>query len=361
MSPQNTDIFYGKNEAKIISGVAIVMMFVHHLFGFDYYRFPQNTYLETLSISGISIQRILASSGKLCVAIFAFMSGYALWLQTHKNLGWRHISAKLAHFLSSYWLILGVFLLYGIIAHEPLPSASDLSLNMVGFNTSPLMPYVNVPFAWYVYYFTGFILISPLLIKIFRQHNNISTDIILLIIIGVAVWIFGTNSIYGYFSLIPKFFNLLFISTIGILTAKWHIFERLYALPITSKVNTLGVLILILLVFASRQVFVLLGINYFFIEAMIAGAAIYCFTLLSHKIKFQSLRTLFIVLGTYSMNLWFLHGIFFTGNRPLQRLLYMPKISILILIWSFILLLPFAIAISRIHTYISVADGNITF
>lgn len=347
----NTEIFYGKNEAKIIAGIAIIMMFVHHLFGFASYRLPQNTYLET-TIYGISLQRILASCGRLCVPIFAFMSGYALWIQSSKKFGLRAIATKLAHFLSSYWLIMGIFLLYGIIAHEPLPSTQTLLLNTLGINTHSLASYVNVAFAWYVYYFTGFVLISPFLIKIFRKHNKCSTDIILLLVLGIAIWILETISMGGYLYLIPIFFKLLFVSITGLLTAKWHIFERLYSCPVTPRLDILSVTILIVFVLALRPIFVLLGVYYFFTEAIVAGAAIYCFTLLSHKIKFKPLHTSFILLGTYSMNLWFLHGIFFTGNRPLQWILYMPKLPILILIWSFVLLLPFAIVISRIHTYI---------
>lgn len=75
---------YGKTEAQMIAGVAIVMMLVHHFFGFADYRLDGNWVYEPIKIGGISLERIIASAGKLCVAIFAFSSGYAIWGESQR-------------------------------------------------------------------------------------------------------------------------------------------------------------------------------------------------------------------------------------------------------------------------------------
>jgi hypothetical protein len=52
---------YGKDEARMIAGVAIVMMLVHHFFGFADYRLERNWVYEPLTVSGVSVERIFAS------------------------------------------------------------------------------------------------------------------------------------------------------------------------------------------------------------------------------------------------------------------------------------------------------------
>jgi peptidoglycan/LPS O-acetylase OafA/YrhL len=54
-----------------------------------------------------------------------------------------------------------------------------------------------------------------------------------------------------------------------------------------------------------------------------------------------------VFLGRYSLEIWFLHAIFFIGNPIVQKIGYWPKVSILILIYVFILLIPFAMIIQK--------------
>lgn len=65
----------------------------------------------------------------------------------------------------------------------------------------------------------------------------------------------------------------------------------------------------------------------------------------------RMLRSVFMLLGRYSMNLWFLHGIFFMtavgGN--IQHFLYWPRYSIFILLWGLVLLLPIAKGVTVIQ------------
>lgn len=54
------------------SHIAILLMVFHHFFGFDDFRNPQNYYIESFNIHGISFERMLAAFGKISVSIFAF-------------------------------------------------------------------------------------------------------------------------------------------------------------------------------------------------------------------------------------------------------------------------------------------------
>lgn len=56
-------------------------------------------------------------------------------------------------------------------------------------------------------------------------------------------------------------------------------------------------------------------------------------------------------LGGYSLEIWFLHAIFFIGNSTVQKIGYWPKVSILILIWVLILLYPISVLIKKISQW----------
>lgn len=60
-------------------------------------------------------------------------------------------------------------------------------------------------------------------------------------------------------------------------------------------------------------------------------------------------KKILIFIGSVSMNIWFLHGLFFTGFRDLQPLLYYPRYSVLVFLWGLFLLIPSAWVISQIY------------
>lgn len=163
---------YGKTEAQMIAGVAIVMMLVHHFFGFADYRLDGNWIYEPVKIGGVSVERIFASAGKLCVAIFAFSSGYAIWINRESFAKYKSIGKRTLKFLLNYWIILAAFLIYAIIIGDNVPSGQDLIHNIYGVGTGPHEPYVNVAFAWYVVFYVSLLVMTPLIIRIFSRPNR---------------------------------------------------------------------------------------------------------------------------------------------------------------------------------------------
>lgn len=78
MTALNGNDFYGKADAKMINGLAILLMMTHHFFGFDSWLQPDVHWVSAFSIGGIEVERMIAGFGKLCVGLFAFGSGYAI-------------------------------------------------------------------------------------------------------------------------------------------------------------------------------------------------------------------------------------------------------------------------------------------
>lgn len=69
------------NETNAIKGIAIIAMLVHHLF-YEYPEYGESTYQ-------------LALIGKVCVAMFLFLSGYGLSVQYSKILNYDSVLTRI--------------------------------------------------------------------------------------------------------------------------------------------------------------------------------------------------------------------------------------------------------------------------
>ena len=333
---------YGKQEATMIAGIAIILMFIHHFFGFEEYRFYGNGFYEPVKIGGISIERMLAAFGKLCVAIFAFNSGVAIWKKRNNYISPKALLVRASKFLLNYWIVMFLFMAYAIIAKEPAPDMRSLYCNLLGLNTGPEYEYVNVAFAWYVFFYIVLLAISPLLITIFNQTNR-KVDILM----------------FMAFSFIPELISNPLWNTIastlpaaiaGILTAKWNLFSL--AGNILRNCHSLLLCISLAIVAITRQTLILFNLTWGGNDAVFALLTILLLAGLTSRQKVSWIKKFLVFLGSYSMNLWFLHSIFFTGSRPLQSILYWPQLSVAILAWGLMFLLPAAILCSNVQHHL---------
>ena len=100
--------FYGKRESGVMAGIAILLMMVHHFFGFDGWLVDGNSWIPLVSYHNI-IERMMSGFGFICISIFAFSSGYVLYRKPEGfgyNVGLLRRGVK---FLTGYWLCLAIF------------------------------------------------------------------------------------------------------------------------------------------------------------------------------------------------------------------------------------------------------------
>lgn len=339
----NDPTFYGKREAKIISGIAILMMMTHHFFGFPEYLLPEIHWTSMFSVAGIEVERMFAAFGKLCVGIFAFCSGYAIWKFQSQYRSPKGILTRLSRFLLSYWVILALFLLVGYATNSQMPTRSELLNNLVGLATGPqsMFPYINVPFAWYVSFYCVLLLLSPALLCAFNlPHVNtfgsVSTKKALvadMLIFAALVTLFSIRN-NAFLQPIPP-------SLVGLLACKYQLLERLHK-AVGRRESVVLALVILTLVALMRQTLILFKMPAMGLcDGAFAFLFVYSAVIIIKKIHSVFFNNLFIFLGAHSMNLWFLHGIFFTGGGTrLQAALYFPTYAILILIWGVVILLP---------------------
>lgn len=99
----NTNIFnLTLSDTNFLKGVAIVLMLLHHLF---YVR--QELYDDVLLIGHYNLVNEIGQFGKVCVAIFVFLSGYGLQkvdCTRHESLKQYYVHRYVKLYMN-YWLI----------------------------------------------------------------------------------------------------------------------------------------------------------------------------------------------------------------------------------------------------------------
>lgn len=97
--------YINKNETKTIKGIAILLMVVHHVLTFKVW-WPQS-FIPSNGLLWFADH--FNEPTRLCVALYAFITGYFFFYRTNKDEKY-YIPRKSIKFLINYWAILFVLL-----------------------------------------------------------------------------------------------------------------------------------------------------------------------------------------------------------------------------------------------------------
>ena len=329
-----TMFIYDKEQSLLISGVAVLFMVVHHVLGFDYLRLEENSLVPFLEIHGISLGKVFAAFGKICVSVFAFNTGYVIWKKREIYTFANNVK-RILKFLLCYWVVYSLFLIVGFVYNEQMPVLSDFFLNLIGLRTGTFVNFVNVPYAWYVCFYVFFVLSSPFIIWLFSRGNKICmVAFFIWLTLSQLLSIITLDGVLG--DILRIYISVGTPALSGILFSKYHLFDA-FSMYIPTKLGLYGILYVCLIVVRQLSVY-LFGAN--FLDVIFAPLFIFLsVNIIYFKNIFPILNGVFKLLGKYSMNIWFLHGLFFTGSMHLQWILYLPKYSTFVLIWGMSLLI----------------------
>lgn len=357
---------YGKRESDWIKGIAIAMMLFHHLFGFPQWILDGNMYVG-IACDGTTLARIVAVFCKLCVGLFAFTTGYAMYIQRgrYQKLAFR--LQRAGQFLLQYWLIFALFLLFGLAAHEPLPSpvrlleqafglctATGFSMKLYGGTIHPI-------FAWYVSFYLLFLLLAPVLSKLSRFGFWVDNLIYFVLLNGMYIALVGQTA-YDVpavpLAVIKRFVIWGNVGMLGYLFAKYDIFTKIdHFLTRYIPALLLGLLCcaaivgMIYLRHRFGNYIKIPGVkNTMSWDLIYTPVLIYCLVRLLTYLHSLHLSNFLSLLSRNSTNIWFLHGIFFTPNHTIQWIAYWPKYPVLIFIWTLLLSLGCSMLIEGCRT-----------
>lgn len=341
-----------KRCSYILKGIAVLLMFYHHFCGFPEW-IAEGLVCKNIipfSVQGISLMRIIAVFGSICVEIFTFLSGYYCWIHWD---GFKDRMRRVRKLLLNYWIIFIIYILIGILFGEPFPSIDIFIYNLFGFAAIPNDQYLCVSFGWYIGFYIVMIILLP---PVHKWLDKIKHDelivffwggiILLFLKVGVGIW--PIDLIFSDFASRGELFSIgYFVAKYDILTKVGSVIKSSYKrvlLSFTTLVLVFGIKCIVGSHLGELNMYILYTPPF-----LIALFYIVDFLESSENWLIKGMMNLLEILGKNSMNLWLLHGIFFTPKASLQFIAYWPQYGILITIWSFVFLLPISMFIGKIQ------------
>lgn len=341
------------NDTLLVKGVAIILMVCNHLFPIPEWIYPENQFMS-IAIGGKTLAAYVGGFSKICVGIFALLTGVAMFYAYSKQTiqkGYSHTLKKLPHFFLTYWLIIiliyiPVMLIAGVFQFD----IREFILNMFGYKTT----YCRI--AWYVRFYLELVVTFPVWVIVYNKLHSLLPEgikgsipfaslIVLLWLIRIVI----ERITFPAQIFVTEYLEYIPIVMAGYYIADKKLFDqmanRIYRHNPSKMVSVLVDLAILGCCFLGRgSIKEFFGFNLDFVYAPIVIFVVWQFFC---TISWQWLTKGLTFLGRHSLEIWFLHAIFFIGNPVVQKVGYWPRISILILIWVIVLLIPFAVIIQR--------------
>ena len=224
-----------KKQSAILQGVAILMMVYHHLYSFTV------EYKSLLPFMQVDTVQRIAWFCKLCVGIFAFVSGYGMYYvmagQSREQF-WRRLLAEyrcvLIRILKLYgklWLVLAIYMALHLGVFKLPFIAAEFWGNLTALN-----PTYNGAW-WYVEQYVKMLLVLPLMDLFFtcferpaeRKRKWVFFLVLALLGIGAALvgylwWPALWNLLWAVKSALRISFLLIFV--VGYLAARFALYQH---------------------------------------------------------------------------------------------------------------------------------------
>lgn len=350
---ETTDV--NAEKTNHLKGIALLLLMWHHLFGVAYIR----GWLAV--IPGIQpVEFIFGAAGKICISIFLFCSGCGLYRSYINNEKPKkfYIFQRLVKVLIPYWIIMLIAVIYLMFAGKFDPRY--VFPNLFALIHSNDMMYVS--FSWFIKLYLLLILLLPLVRLIERKwKKNALMDILIYIVLPLAVaLVFARYQDESRFVDVPSFLvsTALFALSwfpqfaIGFLFAKYGSYR--YVRKAADKMPafltiTLSITVIAVMMFLKYLTGLYFKNTIIFLDSMddvLYGPVIICgFLLIIDNLKYKS-KYVIPYLGRNSIFYWLLSGMFFLNTVELLPIITWPRVSLLIYLWTFLLLTPFVFCCS---------------
>lgn len=165
---------FSKKDTLVIKGIAILLMMYHHCFRDE--SLYRNFEISFFPFSEHYVVK-LATVGKICVPLFAFLSGYGLYLSytNSKEKGTEWALRRYLKTFSGFWLIWvlgaiatqcfnGTFFKTFFYKRDIWTAMTDICLDFLGLANMFHTPSINGTW-WYMSAVIVFIVIVPLFLQ----------------------------------------------------------------------------------------------------------------------------------------------------------------------------------------------------
>ena len=337
--------YFDKKMTDCLKGTALIFMYIHHLF-----TFPQ-WYIEEISYPELeNFARIYCMPFKICVCIFAFLTGYTYFFQKEKTL--KYSFKKILLFMSAYWTVYAGMLALYVLFGKECPSIKTIVYELFALKR-PVMV-----FCWYVSFYCMAMLALPILSTLMDggKIKDICIGIIAPIILSNGLMPFVQVRSQSIGECLQSFCGWFPCVAIGLIVAKHSVFEEDFDKALNyMKSNSIKVGICLIMIVASflgrycmpsmsfGTISTAKGAQNLSISFDVLYTPIFIYALVNLLHQVKRFKTFFVAkellqkIGQKSMLMWFLHCVVLNQCKDIfQRIIYFPKNPIFVLIWALV-------------------------
>lgn len=322
------DNTFDKEKSLIVKGFAILCMITYHVWGVNKY--------EPMLGENLNIERYIGQFGHICVPIYLFLSGYAIYLiSCRNNFKYKDLVKRVFNLLSKFWFIFILFIPAGFLIFNVYKF--DIKELIMNFTTLKIT--YNGDW-WFIRLYIQLLILFPIFKFVISKYSFMKTLMISFGVYVIGFFMFlvlklNLSNIVNFqiYQDIQVMFVDQLIFTIGCLFAKYNAFKLIKDKLKEIKLDKLYIYVILLLL-----IFLLRSIIYVFFEDIIKFGSpdwfdfsivpiiIVCvYNMFSKGIA----KNLMIILGNNSDNMWLTHTFFY--ELYFQKEIYSLCSSILIL------------------------------
>lgn len=322
---------FTKKHTQMTKGIAIILMLIHHLFAY-----PDR--LKYQYIGFLKLEQNIGEFGKICVAMFLFLSGFGVYYTLYKSNtikeSFKKSINKIKLIYFNYWIVFLLFIPIGFLLFNVKFNLLELLLNFLGIESS-----YNYEW-WFFRTYIILLISSPVFINKISNKNLLAFfEIFFGFVLSKILMIIGNG---GY--LLEEVVNLLIWTPcfyMGVYFAKFDMFDYLKQLFKKIKLDNKIIYLIIGLLIICFNNHIPGGTGR---DALITPIFIICIINIFDDSKAAGILT---HLGKHSNNMWLVHSFF--CYYYFQKVLFSTKISVLILL----LLIVLSLLTSYVINYIS--------
>lgn len=341
---------FSLRQTNIAKGVATLLLLFHHLFLNLSTRSTPREIISLFNIGNVSIEEVFASYAKVCVSIFVILSAYGLYKSSASKITNNHYIKSSALFVKnhllklmfSFWLIYIIFAGLGFfVGHNPIAALGDKPLVSFFADFTGFAYYLSTETLNPTWWFMGLIIVLYVLFPLLKKSLD-KFYVLLLVITFLITFIPFNNTKISY-----NFVLYLWAFVLGMLIAKFNLFERFYSIITRQYQRVIISTICMLVCFIARY---LLGENGRYADPYFAiSIIVFCYFTLS-KIPFLSgfLNQLGVYSGDIFMFHTFIYAIYF-GD-----FIYSFKYPIIIYVVLLVICMAIAFVLDMIKKHLGI-------
>jgi hypothetical protein len=333
-----TAALFSKGNCDILKGVAILLMYFHHLFAFPDRIIYPNHYIP---ISGLyDIEYFIAEFSKICVPIFLFLSGIGFSFQGNKKVS--YYLNKVIDFYQSYFIVFAIFIPMGFVLFGNVNNL-NFQITSVLSNLTMLSSTYNGEW-WYAGVYVLCVILTPLLKRLGGNLSAIISSTLLCLYFTLHFLSISIPPIVNNFLL----WQCIFV--FGLFFSK--ILSNFESHAIFSHIKTHATL---LMIFSSLVALILY--QYLKVYLLITFTPLFC---LLACIVLNGYDNKFIFcfdwLGKRTIFMWLTHSFF--CYYYFQNVVFYPEYSLLIFLNLILLTLPCCFLLEKLLMLVNKSKAN---